>query len=311
MAIPAIPAYAMPTASDMPKNKVSWNLNPKRAVLLIHDMQNYFVDAFMKGESPITDAAANISKLKEQCRALGIPVVYTAQPGSQDPSDRALLTDFWGPGLKSGPYEEKVIKELAPDDQDIVLTKWRYSAFKRTDLLNIMRESGRDQLIITGIYAHIGCLVTACEAFMEDIQSFFIGDAVADFSLEKHKMALTYAAERCAFTALTSEVLESLNGASQSGTEAGAETASAVLTKDRVREQIAALLQESPSDIDEHEDLLDRGLDSVRIMSLVEQWRRAGAEVTFVELAENPTLEEWWRLLSSRSQKVLPNADYL
>ncbi|MBT2574894.1 isochorismatase [Bacillus sp. ISL-51] len=311
MAIPAIPAYAMPTASDMPKNKVSWNLNPKRAVLLIHDMQNYFVDAFMKGESPITDAAANISKLKERCRALGIPVVYTAQPGSQDPADRALLTDFWGPGLKSGPYEEKVIKELAPDDQDIVLTKWRYSAFKRTDLLNIMRESGRDQLIITGIYAHIGCLVTACEAFMEDIQSFFIGDAVADFSLEKHKMALTYAAERCAFTALTSEVLESLDGASQSETEAGAETASAVLTKDRVRQQIAALLQESPSDIDEHEDLLDRGLDSIRIMSLVEQWRRAGAEITFVELAENPTLEEWWRLLSSRSQKVLPNADYL
>ncbi|MCC9024347.1 isochorismatase [Bacillus nakamurai] len=311
MAIPAIPAYALPTASDMPKNKVSWNLNPKRAVLLIHDMQNYFVDAFMKGESLITDAAANISKLKEQCKALGIPVVYTAQPGSQDPADRALLTDFWGPGLKSGPYEEKVIKELAPDDQDIVLTKWRYSAFKRTNLLNIMRESGRDQLIITGIYAHIGCLVTACEAFMEDIQSFFIGDAVADFSAEKHKMALTYAAERCAFTALTSEVLECLNGVSHSGEEPGVETGSAVLTKGRVLEQIAALLQESPSDIDEHEDLLDRGLDSVRIMSLVEQWRRAGAEVTFVELAENPTLEEWWRLLSSRSQKVLPNADYL
>ena len=107
---------------------------------------------------------------------------------------------------------------------------------------------------------------------------------------------------------MTNEVLELLGGAPVSE---GAEKTSAVLTKDRVREQIAAILQESPSDIPDHEDLLDRGLDSVRIMSLVEQWRRDGAEVTFVELAENPTLEEWWRLLSSRSQKVLPNADYL
>lgn len=308
LAIPSIPAYALPTASDMPENKVSWTLNPKRAVLLIHDMQNYFVDAFAKGEAPITEAAENIKKIKEQCKALGIPVVYTAQPGSQDPADRALLTDFWGPGLKSGPYEEKIIPELAPDDQDIVLTKWRYSAFKRTNLIEIMRESGRDQLMITGIYAHIGCLVTACEAFMDDIQSFFIGDAVADFSSEKHKMAIEYASQRCAYTALTNEVLELLGGAPVSE---GEEKTSAVLTKDRVREQIAAILQESPSDIPDHEDLLDRGLDSVRIMSLVEQWRRDGAEVTFVELAENPTLEEWWRLLSSRSQKFLPNADYL
>jgi bifunctional isochorismate lyase/aryl carrier protein len=141
---------------------------------------------------------------------------------------------------------------------------------------------------------------------MDDIQSFFIGDAVADFSSEKHKMAIEYASQRCAYTALTNEVLELLAGSAD-----GEEKTSAALTKERMREQIAAILQESPSDILDQEDLLDRGLDSVRIMSLVEQWRRDGAEVTFVELAENPTLEEWWRLLSSRSQKVLPNADYL
>lgn len=62
LAIPSIPAYALPTASDMPENKVSWTLNPKRAVLLIHDMQNYFVDAFAKGEAPITEASQNIKK---------------------------------------------------------------------------------------------------------------------------------------------------------------------------------------------------------------------------------------------------------
>ncbi len=133
--------------------------------------------------------------------------------GRPRPGGPCTADGFLGAGAKSGPYEEKVIPELAPDDQDIVLTKWRYSAFKRTNLLEIMRESGRDQLMITGIYAHIGCLVTACEAFMDDIQSFFIGDAVADFSSEKHKMAIEYASQRRAYTALTNEVLEPLGGA--------------------------------------------------------------------------------------------------
>ncbi|MFP7232699.1 isochorismatase [Bacillus subtilis] len=309
MAIPAIQPYQMPTASDMPQNKVSWVPDPSRAVLLIHDMQNYFVDAFTAGASPVTELSANIRKLKDQCAQFRIPVVYTAQPGSQNSADRALLTDFWGPGLNSGPYEEKIITELAPEDDDLVLTKWRYSAFKRTNLLEIMRKQGRDQLIISGIYAHIGCLVTACEAFMEDIEAFFVGDAVADFSLEKHQMALDYAAGRCAFTVTTDSLLDQLKQAPAQKTSVT--TGKEVFTCENIRKQIAELLQETPEEITDQEDLLERGLDSVRIMTLVEQWRREGAEVTFVELAERPTIEEWQKLLTIRSQQVLPNADYL
>ena len=39
-----------------------------------------------------------------------------------------------------------------------------------------------------------------------------------------------------------------------------------------------------------------------RLMSLVERWRRAGAGVTFVELAEAPTLARWWGLLSAQAE---------
>lgn len=43
MAIPKLQAYALPTALDVPANKVDWTFEPERAALLIHDMQDYFI----------------------------------------------------------------------------------------------------------------------------------------------------------------------------------------------------------------------------------------------------------------------------
>ena len=114
----------------------------------------------------------HVAVLKKECETLGIPIVYTAQPGAQKQNDRTLLTDFWGPGLEDDESQTKIIEEVAPSKQDTVLTKWRYSAFKRSNLLESMQQQGRDQLIICGVYAHIGCLLTASDAFMQDIQPF-------------------------------------------------------------------------------------------------------------------------------------------
>lgn len=295
MAIPAITPYTMPVESDLPENKAAWKAEPKRSVLLIHDMQQYFIDFYEKGDSPIPELLKNITTIKNRCMELGIPVVYTAQPGEQDPKDRALLTDFWGPGLDNNPNQTNIVSEVAPTDDDIVLTKWRYSAFKRTNLLELMKEQGRDQLIICGVYAHIGCLLTASEAFMQDIESFLVADAVADFSLEEHKMAIKYAAERCAFTTSTSQLLDQLEAPEQEGTNR---------TLEEVRTLIFELLGEDPSEgLDNHEDLIDRGMDSIRMMSLVEMLREKGADINFMQLAEKPTIAAWGNLLTSK--KVL------
>lgn len=322
MALPSILSYPMPAESDLPANKAAWTPDPKRAVLLIHDMQQYFVDAFNVDESPVPELLANIRKLRTQCAALGIPVVYSAQPGGQSPERRGLLHDFWGPGMNDGPYQKKIVEALAPGEQDIVVTKWRYSAFQKTELLDILRQQGRDQLIVCGIYAHIGCLMTACEAFMQDVQPFFVADAVADFSADKHRIALAYAAERCAVTITTRRLVEELarqgDSASISESVPAAEPILQVppeggnrLTRQAVRAEVAGLLQEHPSRIADDDNLIHIwGLDSIRIMSLIERWRRGGAEVSFAELAERPTLADWWQLISSRMSRSLPNGDY-
>ena len=215
MALPKIAPYSYREQEH--QNRVNWRVDPARAALLVHDMQRYFVRAFEleRDGQPLPDAQiniaiANILRLLDAAHAANIPVYYTAQPPRQNPADRRLLTDFWGDGLQDD-ENARILDELAPTEADTVLTKWRYSAFVRSPLEEQLKDLGRDQLIIGGIYAHIGCLTTALEAFMRDIQPFMVADALADFTAEEHRMACEYASGRCARVLNTAEVLEHIN----------------------------------------------------------------------------------------------------
>ncbi|MGW4109809.1 isochorismatase family protein [Actinosynnema sp. NPDC004786] len=210
MPIPTIDAYPMPVAagSDGP---LRWVVDPERTILLIHDMQRYFVAPFPAGGEPVVSLVANIAALRERCAALGVPVAYTAQPGSMTPAQRGLLTDLWGPGMTVSEADRAVVDELAPGEHDTVFTKWRYSAFFNSGLEEFLRERGRDQIVVCGVYAHVGVLVTCLDAFSSDIRPFLVTDAVADFSEAHHRMAITYAAATCASTTSTKEVLRMLS----------------------------------------------------------------------------------------------------
>ncbi|USQ85072.1 isochorismatase family protein [Streptomyces phaeoluteigriseus] len=208
MALPAISPYPLPSAGELPANRVSWSVDPARAVLLVHDLQQHFLSAFPAGEPPLAEVLGNTARLLERARRLGVPVVYSAQRGGQTPEERGLQLDFWGPGVADDPDALAVPAVVAPEPGDTLLTKWRYSAFARTGLAALFTESGRDQLVIVGVYAHIGVLMTACDAWSRDIQAFVVADAVADFSREDHDMALRWAAGRCARVTTADAVLE-------------------------------------------------------------------------------------------------------
>jgi isochorismate hydrolase len=179
--------------------------DPDRAVLLIHDMQRFFLRPFPDGIR--RQLIQNTALLRERCRALGVPVAYTMQPGGMTEEQRGLLKDFWGPGMRVEPVDREVVEPLTPGPADWVFTKWRYSAFFRSDLLARMRAHGRDQLVICGVYAHVGVLMSAVEAFTNDIQPFVVADAIADFSVEYHRLAVEYAAQRCAVVVTAEMVL--------------------------------------------------------------------------------------------------------
>jgi len=285
MAIPKLESYALPAVNELPANKVSWTVEPQRAALLIHDMQKYFLNFWGEGSPLIEQVVENIAALRRYCKSVGIPVFYTAQPNNQSDEDRALLNDMWGPGLNKHPDQQAVVEALTPDTDDHVLVKWRYSAFHRSPLQDILQETGRDQLIICGVYAHIGCLTTATDAFMRNIQPFMVADGLADFSRDEHLMALRYTAGRCGRVVTTAELLPK-------------ETVAKIDSKSALRAQILPLLDDDSDDIGNDENLIDYGLDSVRIMALATGWRKIRGDIAFVALAKTPTIDGWWALLS-------------
>ncbi|WP_312410786.1 isochorismatase [Pseudescherichia sp.] len=279
MAIPKLTGYALPAATEIPQNKVNWAFEPERAALLIHDMQDYFINFWGENCPMMAQVVANIAALREFCKQHNIPVYYTAQPKEQSDEDRALLNDMWGPGLTRKPEEQQVVAALAPDEDDTVLVKWRYSAFHRSPLEQMLKESGRNQLLITGVYAHIGCMTTATDAFMRDIKPFMVADALADFSRDEHLMALNYVAGRSGRVVMTEDLLP------------------VPVSKAALRAVVLPLLDESDEPMDD-ENLIDYGLDSVRMMALAARWRKVYGDIDFVMLAKNPTIDAWWALLS-------------
>lgn len=208
--LPTVPAYALPTEAEIPASRAQWTLQRDRAALLVHDMQKYFLRPYAPDAEPLPGLVANISRLIAAARAAGVPVFYTAQEGEQDRRDRGLQADLWGAGMSRAPEHQDILPALAPAPGDFPLVKHRYSAFQRSNFETLMRARGRDQLIVCGVYAHIGCQLTAAEAFQRDIEPFFIADALGDFSREKHMEAVAWTAAVCAVATSTARILDRL-----------------------------------------------------------------------------------------------------
>lgn len=205
MAIPDIEDYDLGSLASSLPNKVNWRITPVRSLLLVHDMQNFFLNPLP--ELLRHTLLANCAQLLAWARRYDVPVVYTGQKGSMSTKERGLLYDFWGAGMDADPLHTAITPLLSPLPGEPVLKKWRYSAFFSSELADIFSHQQRDQIIICGVYAQIGILTTALDAYSRDIEVFLARDAIADFSQAAHQRMLTYAASCCASILSVNEVV--------------------------------------------------------------------------------------------------------
>jgi isochorismate hydrolase len=121
-----------------------------------------------------------------------------------------MLYKWWGQSVTYGTREWQIIPEVAPKQEDKVLDKHRYCAFRGTGLDGMLRELGVKELIFTGVLTNCCCENTARQAFDLDYRVFFASDATATVNEELHLSTLRNLAFGLAYVQSTAQLVQAL-----------------------------------------------------------------------------------------------------
>ncbi|MEA3559923.1 MAG: isochorismatase family cysteine hydrolase [Candidatus Thermoplasmatota archaeon] len=164
------------------ERKRKWKGTPKRFVLLVLDMQRFFLEP--ESHAFVPAGRAIIPRIKELVHNFNGPVIFTRHvKGSPD----NLMNEWWRDAIE-GELSE-IIPELAPLVENIII-KEHYSAFFDTALDERLGALGVDSILITGILSDLCCETTTRDAFMRGYRSYFLADCTATSTEERHRSTL-------------------------------------------------------------------------------------------------------------------------
>ena len=181
---------------------------PQQAALLFVDVQNYNATpaggefASMSPDQVQSEygwffetlhrhAVPNMQRLQQACREAKIEVLYTViENATRDGRDRSLDYKVSRLDVPKGSWDAKVIDELQPGDDEIVIGKTSSSVFISTNIHYILGNLGVKYLMIAG------CLTDQCvDSAVRDAcdLGYFVTtvtDACATLSQERHDWSL-------------------------------------------------------------------------------------------------------------------------
>ncbi len=183
-------------------------IDPAHAALLFIDVQNY-TSSPQGGEYADLDPAErtakygwffdtlqatalpNMQRLQAACRKARIEVLYTVIENlTQDGRDRSLDYKISGLNVPRGSWDAKVVDQLAPLPDEIVLPKTSSSVFISTNIDYVLRNLGIRSLIIAG------CLTDQCvDSAVRDACDLgylvtTVTDACATLTQDRHDWSL-------------------------------------------------------------------------------------------------------------------------
>ncbi len=178
------------------------------SVLVVVDMQNDFLseggasDVAGKPVERLRAVVPPVASLVAHARAAGVPVIYvTSLYGA---AGGGYLSDTWLeqaarrgdrryvelPMCAAGAWGARVVADLQPAADDIIITKHRFGGFHGTDLDDVLRARRVRTVIVTGVLTHVCVHATAMEAFSRDYYTVVPGDCVGDWTDELHRVGL-------------------------------------------------------------------------------------------------------------------------
>ncbi len=138
-----------------------------------------------------TRVLPNMQAVQAACRQAGVEVLYTTiESLTLDGRDRSLDYKITGFHVPKGSWDAKVLDEIAPEGDEIVLPKTSSSVFISTHLDYLLRNLGVRQLAIAGLVTD-QCIESAirdaCDLGYLVTQ---VTDACLTFSQERHDHSL-------------------------------------------------------------------------------------------------------------------------
>lgn len=183
------------TIQKMVSGRDYFRFHPDSAALLVIDMQNSFVAEGAWFEAPKgRDIIPAINALIEEARRTGVPVIWT-QSDHSPPGGGLILQRY--PVIKEtselwlgDPSFELYPDMVHPLPGEHRIVKHKYDAFHDTDLDTVLKNLGKDTVILTGVAAEVCCESTARAAFFNEYKVVMVGDATASFEPDDHQATL-------------------------------------------------------------------------------------------------------------------------
>lgn len=177
-------------------------IDPARTALVAIDMQNVFMEPDEVFGNPNTlDIIETVNLAVRTLRDAGARIIWTRQTVSHEaplamppwqydlsiPSVRAAVET-----MIAGTRSHAIHAAMDVRDSDIVVDKYRYSAFMcpAGGLKSVLGEMDVDTLVIAGTLTNCCCESTARDGNMMGYKIVFLGDATSASTDEEHNAAL-------------------------------------------------------------------------------------------------------------------------